>query len=328
MALTYDDVSGIVQTSIRPRVQTNWKNKSVLAMYLTKEGRKKPNMERITNGVKYPIFYTTNGGEKWFTKDDPLPNPQSPTTTAAEFAYKHAAAGIGVYGTDAAQVTGQDAIDSFINIRKQNALDGIWNLVGKSSYSGAADGAKELIGLDAIFDNDPYGKLTKADVLGPDGTTVWAAKTLTKATVTIADLIKQFGKTWDGGSDRSDLGMTHPDVWMAICAKLQPQERYMTDVGHEDVRNAGYVALNIMQCPVYADTYCLGTTGSPTLKKFYFLQTQYLDMFIHPDRNFTVDGPIPTPEMDGKVWRILFSGNVACNRRARQLRWDGIDPDL
>lgn len=328
MALTYDDVSGIVKTSIRPRVQTNWKNKSVLAMYLTKEGRKKPNMERITNGVKYPIFYTTNGGEKWYSKDDPLPNPQSPTTTAAEFAYKFAAAGIGVYGTDMSQVTGPDSIDSFINIRKQNALDGIWDLVGKAVYSAAADGDKKLIGLDAIFDNDPYGKLTKADVLGPDGVTVWSAKTVTKATVAIADLIKQFGRTWDGGTDRCDLIVTTPAEWMAICAKLQPQERYMTDQGHEDVRNAGYVALNFMQAPVYADTYCGGTGGGTADTKLYMLQTQYLDMFIHPDRNFAIDGPIPVPEMDGKVWRLLFSGNIACNRRARQLRIGGIDPDL
>jgi len=323
MALTFDDVTAIIKTSIVPKVQTNWKNKSVLAIKLMKEGRKAPIMRRYTDGVKYPLFYTSQGGAKWFTKDDPLPNPQNPAVTSAQYDYKFGVCPIPCYGTDAAKVTGEDAIKEFIAVRKQNAMDTMWDLVGTAVYSSAADGAKDLIGLRAVTDNDPYGKLTAADVIGPTGTTVWAAKTVTVASFTLALFTKQWARTWDGGTDKSNLGITRPLLWAKFHSLLQPQERYVTD-SDDETRKAGFTSLVYQGVPIYADTYCPVSDASANL---YLLQTDYLDMFIHPDLNFSVEGPIQMPEMWAKTWRILFSGNIATSRRDRQLVIKGLDPD-
>jgi hypothetical protein len=76
------------------------------------------------------------------------------------------------------------------------------------------------------------------------------------------------------------------------------------------------------------DRYCPGSDGGTANNQFFFLNEDYLEFFIHPDRNFVVDEPIRPVNQDARVYPILLACNIGCNRRDRHSRWSNIDPNL
>ena len=156
----------------------------------------------------------------------------------------------------------------------------------------------------------------------------WAAQSFTaSSTLTLGTLNRVWALSWDGAVDRPDLGVAVPAVFSKLQTLLMPQERYTTD-SDDQARKAGFISLIYNGTPIYADKHCGGSGYGTADNNLYLLQTKYLDIAIHPDRNFKVDEPIRPSNQDARIWPILWAGLLGCNRRERQTRWSTINPSL
>jgi hypothetical protein len=235
--------------------------------------------------------------------------------TAAEYAWKQAFVPVVWSGLEKLQNTGRSQVIDLVTSRISNGRKSIFDLVAQATYAdGTGFGGKQMHGLGLFVVAAP----STGTVGGIDraANTFWRNQTGTVAMATAANIatanptpfliaVNQLAIACTRGTDRPDLWLADSIGYTRYLESLQPIQR-ITD---ETMGGAGFTSLKYYGVGGNAD-FVLDNGYCPT-KTVYALNSDYIYLRPHPDRNFVPFGGDRLPvNQDATVKFLGFAGNM------------------
>lgn len=321
---SFDD---IVTTTLRNRsgkLADNATATVALLDRLRRKGKVKPAGGGRTIVQELEVSLNTNGG--WYAGYDTLnTNPFQPFS-AAEYDWKQAYVPVVWSGLEKLKNMGEFEVIDLVASRIRNGEKSLYDLVAQAVYSdGTGSGGKQLHGLQLF--------VVQANTTGIIGgidrasNTFWrnvtASTTMSATVINIASVnpsqflsaLNTLAINTTRGTDRPDLFVADAIGYKQYLESLQPIQR-ITNV---EMGGYGFTALKYFGVGGNAD-FVLDNGYCPA-KTVYALNTDYIYLRPHPERNFVPFGGERIPvNQDATVKFLGFAGNMT----ASNLKLQGI----
>ena len=313
----FDD---IVTTTLRNRsgkLADNATETTVLLDRLRRRGKVKPAGGGRTIVQELETALNPNGA--WYAGFDTLNTNTFEPFSAAEYDWKQAYVPVVWSGLEKLKNMGEFEVIDLVGSRVQNAEKSLYDLVAQASYSaGTGSGGKQMHGLGLFVVNDPstgtVGGISRAS------NTFWrnqvVSVTMSATTINIASASPSpFLSAVNQLAIACTRGTDHPDLWVAdgiayrlYLESLQPIQR----ITSTEMAGYGFTALKYFGVGGNAD-FALDNGYCPA-KTVYALNTNYLYLRPHPERNFTPMGGDRIPvNQDATVRFLGFAGNMCAS---------------
>jgi hypothetical protein len=115
------------------------------------------------------------------------------------------------------------------------------------------------------------------------------------------------------GADQTDLIVATQDLYQAFWESLTTNQRYTSD---DKDATAGFNALRFQQADVIFDRQATNFTS--TGEKMYFINSDYLELVVHRDANWSTLDDKVSVNQDATVIPIIWMGQLVVSNRARQ----------
>lgn len=315
------NLSDIISTTIQSRsgVLADSVTKNNALLYKLKQrGNVKPfsGGNVILQELMYNDTSTLNAGS--YSGYDVIDiTPNSPIT-AAQFDIKQYAAAVSISGLEMLQNAGKEQIIDMLEGRVQVAEAQLMNQISAGVYSdGTGNGSKDITGLASAVSITPtsgtYGGINRAtwtfwQNVKFDATTDGGAAATSG---NIQSYMNRVAVQLVRGMDRPDMIVAGNDYYRLFLESLQAIQR----ITSEDSAAAGFTSLKYMgaglNCDVFLDG---GIGGSLATDRMYFLNTKYIFLRPHRDRNFVpIGGDRQSVNQDATVRLIGWAGNLTCS---------------
>ena len=310
----FDDM---ITTTLRNRdgkLADNATRTMALLDRLRRKGKMKPAAggRTIVQGIEAAL--NPNGG--WYAGADLLNTNIFEPFTSAEYDWKQAYVPVAWTGLEKLKNMGEWEVIDLISSRLANGEKSLTDLVAQAAYSdGTGSGGKQMQGLQLHVVTTP----TSGTVGGIDrGTnTFWRNQT---QSVTFSGTIwnltaqspTQFMHSLNAlaisctrGTDRPDLYVADSIGYTSYLEGLQPIQRI------SDTELAGYGFTNLKYYGVGSNADFVLDNGYCPTSTVYALNTSYIYLRVHPDRNFVAFGGERQPVNQDAVVKMLgFAGNM------------------
>ena len=315
------NLSDVISTTIQSRsgilADSVTKNNALL-MKLKERGNVKPfsGGNVILQELMYNDTSTLNAGS--YSGYDVIDiTPNSPIS-AAQFDMKQYAAAVSISGFEMLQNSGKEQVIDMLEGRIQVAEAQLMNQISAGVYSdGTGNGGKDITGLAAAVSITPtsgtYGGINRAtwsfwQNVKFDATTDGSAAA---TSANIQSYMNRVAIQLVRGTDRPDMIVAGNDYYRFYLESLQSIQR----ITSESSAAAGFTSLKYMgaglNCDVYLDG---GIGGSLATDRMYFLNTKYIFLRPHRDRNFVpIGGDRQSVNQDAIVKLIGWAGNLTCS---------------
>lgn len=319
----FDD---IVTTTLRNRsgkLADNATRTMALLDRLRRKGKVQPAEGGRTIVQELEVALNPNGG--WYAGLDILNANMHEPFSAAEYDWKQAYVPAVWSGLDKLKNQGEYATINLISSRVKNSEKSLTDLVAQAVYSdGTGFGGKQLHGTQLFIVASP----TTGTVGGIDraANTFWRNVT-TSASMSVTGQVNlqttnpsDFLRALNLLAINATRGTDHPDLYVAdaigynmYLTSLQPIQRIM----NTDMAGYGFTALKYFGVGGNAD-FVLDNGYCPT-KTVYALNTDYIYLRPHPDRDFVPFGGDRIPvQQDATVRFVGFTGNMTASNLALQ----------
>lgn len=314
--ISYGD---IVTTTLRnrsPIVADNLTKNNALYGWLAE----RKNIRTIDGGstIIEPLKYGANPNFSWYSGYDLLPVAQSEAVTAAEFTLKLCSDQVVISGEEELKNSGKEKVLDLLAEKTDAAETTVLNQMAAAVYAdGTAFGGKAIIGLDAIVPVDPttgtYGGISRVD------NPFWRPYVLNPGVVITLANIQGYMNTMYlnlmRGADHPDLIISDNYMYSAYESSLQQYQRFTS----ADKAKLGFRGLEYKDAMVVADG---GIGGFATAKTMYFLNSKYLRLRPHKDRNMVPITPKTRAPINQDASVIIFgwAGAMTCNNQQLQGR--------
>ena len=279
------------------------------------------------------IEYSENGTYKRYSGYDVLSVAPSDVFTAAQFAIAQAAVAISISGLEMLQNSGREKMIDLLEARIGNAERTFGNNLSADMYSnGTSDGGKQIGGLQSLVADTP----TSGTVGGIDRATwyFWrnqnqsfATNSLTPGPATMQTMMNRLWLNLCRGGDKPDLFIADNTYFRYYWESLQAIQR----ISSTDEGMAGFGSLKFMTADVVFDggfqgigsgtgpalgagvtwTGTAGTAGGEPANHMYGLNTDYIYLRPHKDRNMVpIDPDRFAVNQDAMVKLIGWAGNM------------------
>lgn len=267
----------------------------------------KGNVRKIDGGytIVRSLDYAENSTFQRYSGFDTLNVQASDVLTAANYDWCQAAVHVVASGRELRMNSGSNQIVDLAKARLKNAMRTAANNTSVDIYSSGAL-TNQMGGLGLIIDTAGTGTVGGINsstytfwgnqFYEIPGTNAW----------TSSNIQGYMNTTWlkcVRGTDQPDLIIASQDFFGTYWASLQNNQRFTSS----DSADAGFKTLQYAGIDVVYDT---NTNFSTTAEKMYFLNTDYLDMTVHQDANWTQVDDKMSVNQDGVVIPILFMGNL------------------
>ena len=279
---TWDNILSTTMHNYRKTLTDNIFNSRPLLNYYMSKGR----VRLVSGGISIvePVIYTL-GDVSAYTGYDQITVTPKNTATAAQYNWKQLVATISISGLEEAQNNSKEMIVNLLEAKVMQAEETLKSSINAQLFGTlSGQGVKHFTGLPTIVD-------ATGTVGGIDSAveTWWAALEDTGAAVTPAQLEAKLRSLYhrgsDAGADHTDAIFTNAYGFESYEATLTPQVRY-TDVSKA---NMGFQNLLFKGTPIFWDFDCSGGTEgtkSTTSATYYGLNSKYVGLVIHSERNF------------------------------------------
>lgn len=311
------DFDDIVTTTLRNRsgkLADNATKTTAFLDRLRKKGKVKPAAGGRTIVQELETSLNPNGG--WFAGYDVLSTNTFQPFSAAEFSWKQAYVPVVWSGLEKLKNMGEFEVIDLIMARVKNGEKSLYDLVATASFSdGTSYGGKQLQGLGLY--------VVQANTTGIVGgidraaNTFWrnqvASVTMSGTTMNLASTnpspflaqLNSLAISCTRGKDRPDLYVADATAYNLYLQSLQPIQR----ISDTDMAGAGFTNLKYFGVGSNADFVL--DNGYCTAKTVYALNTDYIYLRPHPDRNFVPFGGDRVPvNQDATVRMLGFAGNL------------------
>lgn len=314
------NLSDLVTTTLRNRsgqLADNVTKNNEIIRRLNARGNVKP--ARGGRVIVQEVEYAENSGYKRYSGYEPLDISPQELFSAFEFDWKQVALPISISGLEQLMNTGKDAIIDLLESRINNGEKSMMNGLAADCYSdGTADSGKQVGGLQLLVADAP----TSGTVGGVNRATwtfarnqVWSGVTDGGAAVSATNIQSYMNRLWlkcKRGNDVTDLIVSDDAYFNLYWQSLQAIQRIQS----VSEGQAGYQMLKFMGADVVADG---GQGGNCPANHMYFLNTGYLFLRPHPDRNMTqIGGERASVNQDATIRLIGWAGNMTSSNMKLQ----------
>lgn len=304
--MAFPNLTDIVTTTIESRsgeIADNVTKNNALYAQLKMKGRIRPFSGGST--IVEEISYAENQNFSWYSGYDQLQVAAQDVLSAASFAIKQAAVPVVISGLEKLQNAGKQKIIDLLEKRIGVAEGTMMNRMSEAVYSdGTGYGGKQLVGLASAVPVDPttgtYGGIDRATW------TFWRSQLQSSGAMTPATIAREMNRLWVKcvrGKDRPDLIVFDNELWTLYMTALQAQQRF-TD---PKVGELGFPTIKFMDADVVVDG---GIGGYAPANSGWFLNTNYLFLRPHEDRNMVPIGRRIAVNQDAEVEIIAWAGNI------------------
>ena len=307
------NIGELVTTTLRNRtgeLADNITKHNALLVRLSKKGNIKP----ADGGreIDQELEYAENATVQWYSGYDTLDTTPQTVFDAATFDFKQLAGTVSISGLEEAQNSGKERVIPLLNSRIANLERSMRNQLAAALYS---DGtvAKQIGGLKFLIADDPTTSTTVGGI-NQNTYSFWRNKTLVTGApsgLTAAQIQQKFNSMWIQlirGTDKPDSIVADANYYTAFENSLQQQQRFLGDA---DMAKLGFDSLAYKSASVFFDDQC------PT-NRCYFVNTDFLFLRPHKDRQFVPLDDRNSFNQDAKVIPTVWMGNLTCSNRKLQ----------
>lgn len=318
----FDDIVTTTLQNRSGKLADNATKTTVLLDRLRRRGKVKPAAGGRTIVQELEVALNPNGG--WYAGYDTLSTNAFEPLSAASYDWKQAYVPVVWSGLEKMKNMGEFEVIDLVASRVRNAEKSLYDLVASASYSdGTGAGGKQLHGL-GLF-------VVQANTTGTVGgidratNTFWrnqtASVTMSATTINIASTnpsgflhaLNGLAIACTRGSDRPDLYVADGTAYTQYLESLQPIQR----ISSTEMAGAGFTNLKYFGVGSNAD-FVLDNGYCPA-KTVFALNTNYIYLRPHPDRNFVPFGGDRIPvNQDATVRFLGFTGNMTASNLALQ----------
>lgn len=333
---TWTDILSTTMHNYHKTLTDNIFNTRPLLDYYMSNGR----VKTIAGGqsIVEPVMYAEGEADSYAEWDALAVTPQN-TASAAQFDWKQLYATIAISGLEEAQNNGKEQMINLLEAKIMQAEETLKKRLNGMLFGTYASGtpANDFLGLPTLVD-------ATGTVGGIDSSveTWWAASEDTGVAIDAAGLEAKLRDlvhaTSDSGPDSTDAIFTNAYGFGFYESTLTPQVRY-TDTAKA---NLGFQNLMFKSIPMMWDFQCSGGTEgtvATTSASYYGLNSKYVGMKIHKDRNFSqspfsenLSGSVASTHatsgasnaLDARVSFITTYGNHCVRNRRRLWKLTGV----
>lgn len=321
MAFANSAITDIIATTIQSRsgeLADNVTENNPILQRLKQRGNVRPFSGG--NVILEEIMYndsTTNNTNSYSGYEVLNIAPNSPIS-AAQFSITQYASAVTMSGLEMLQNAGKEQIIDLLEGRIKVAEAQLMNRIDTDLYlDGTGNGGKNLTGLAAAVPDSPtsgtYGGINRAtwsfwqskkySGVTDGGAAVSAANIQQYMTALAIQLVR--------GTDKADLIVADNTYYSLYVNSLQAIQR----VTNEQSAGGGFASLKFYGGGTAADVVLGGGIGGhATANHMWFLNTKYLHLRPHKDRNFVpIGGERQSVNQDAIVKLIGWAGNLTCS---------------
>lgn len=251
--------------------------------------------EHIRTGAR---FANLPGG--FYSRGAKFSTTQKETVKEFIHEWKMSYVDVTIDGWTEAITMGTNKIRNYVQDKMSNAQETMSDILNDSLRSGGE--GDNIDGVKAICDDGTnyatYGNIAR-------GTDTWAKGQLDATGGAYANSIFQsmYGLC-SKNNQHPDLIITTQAVYNAVWGKMTPQQRYQ-NTGHVDLRSIGYSGIEFNDALIVVEDDMESGLA-------FFLNSNYIEMVVHKDRNMSWQDFMPHLDEDAKTGRFYWMGNVIC----------------
>ncbi len=311
-------VGEMVTTTLRYRskqIADNVSNNNALLARL----KRKKKMSTISGGTEIleGLDYAENETYRRYSGYEPLDISPQIVLDSARYAWKQIAIAVSISGLEEIQNSGREAVHNLLTKRITNAERTAANGMSKDVYStGTEDGGKQIAGIQAAISTSPatglYGGIDPA--INPFWRNIASSVGSAPDKDTLKGRLQALWVQLVRGRDMPDLVIMDNVYYGLYWDGLVEQQRFTNDE-----RNAGAgfgSALKFNVADVLLDG---GVGGDMPANRAYMVNTDYLALRSHKDRNMVPLGPDRFAiNQDAHVKLIGWAGALCVSNRRLQ----------
>ena len=305
------NIGEIVTTTLRKRnkqLADNVLNHNALFARLNRKGNIRP----VDGGreIIEELEYAENGTVAWYSGYETLDTTPTEVFDAATFDWKQLAGTVTISGLEQLKNSGTERIINLLEARIKNLEKSMQNTAATSVYAdGTGSSGKELGGLALLVADDPTASSTIGGI-NQNTYSFWRNQYSAAASTSSSNILTRMNSMWLScirGTDKPDLISTDSTEYTFFEAALQQYQRF-SDAG---MAEAGFESLKYKTADVVYDDQC-------TAKHMYFLNTDYIYLRPHSDRQFIALDQRESINQDAMVVPVVWAGNMTCSNRSLQ----------
>lgn len=274
-------------------------------------------IKKLSGGYEIvrPLDYAENSTYQRYSGYDALNIGASDVLSAAKYDWVQAAVHVTASGRELRQNAGKEQLIDLASARTKNAMRTAANNMSLDLYSSGSL-TNQMGGLGHIIQTDGGG--TVGGIVST--TYTWWKNQFNEMSGngTYADIKRDMMELWlncTRGTDQPDLIVSTQDLYTAFWEALVPNQRYTSD---DKEATMGFNALRFQQADVIFDRQ--STNFTSTGETMYFINSEYLELVVHRETNWTTLDEKMSVNQDAVVIPILWMGQLTCSNRSLQGR--------
>lgn len=312
MTQDYNDVFTTTLASRTKYLHDNMSKNSALLKKLKEKGKMRP----ITGGTKILEELEYGEGDMiWYSGYDTISYSPKQLFTAAEYALKLCAVPVAVSGEELLMNSGKEQVMDLFEKRIANAEKTLVNKMAAAVYGdGTGSSGKEIGGLALLVADDPTSGTVGGIDRSATGNEFW--RNQVESGEITKDNIKQLMSNvyfkCSRGSDKPDLIVCDDTLYSIYESTLMDLQRF----SDPKIAEAGFISSRFKGADVVYDG---GQGGNCPENHMYFLNTDYIYLRTHKDRDMTVIGGDRRAVNQDALYRIIgWAGNLTMSNAALQ----------
>lgn len=308
----YNDIFTTTLKSRSERLADNMSKNNALLTRLKNKGKMRP----LNGGSK--ILEELEYGEGdivWYSGYDTISYTPKQLFTAAEFALKLCAVPVAISGEEMLMNSGDERIMDLFEKRITNAEKTLTNKMAAAVYGdGTGSSGKEIGGLALLVADDPTsGTVGGIDRSAP-GNEFWRNQAVSGAITSdnIRQMMSNLYYKCSRGADKPDLIVCDDTLYSVYDSTLEALQRF----SDPKVAEAGFTSLKYKGADVIYDG---GQGGNCPANHMYFLNTDFIYLRTHKDRNMKVIGGDRMSVNQDALYNIIgWAGNMTMSNASVQ----------
>ena len=272
-------------------------------------------IKKLSGGYEIvrPLDYAENSTYQRYSGYDELNIGSSDVLSSAKYDWVQAAVHVTASGRELRQNAGKEQLIDLAAARTKNAMRTAANNMSLDLYSSGSL-TNQMGGLGHIIQSNGEGTVGGIN----SSTYTWWKNQFKEMSGagTYADIKTEMMTVWMNctrGTDQPDLIVATQDLYNAFWAALTPNQRYTSD---DKEATLGFNALRFQQADVIFDRQ--STNFTTTGEKMYFLNSNYLELIVHSQTNWTTLDEKMSVNQDAVVIPMLWMGQLCCSKRSLQ----------
>lgn len=308
----YNDVFTVTLENRSKTLADNVSQNNALLSRLKEKGNCRP----ISGGSKILEELEYGEGDMvWYSGYDSISYTPKQLFSAAEYALKLCAVPVAISGEELLINSGDEQVMDLLEKRISNAEKTMCNQMAAAIYGdGTGSSGKAIGGLALLVADDPTTGTVGAINRATTGNEFWRNQSL-GAALTASNIREKMNTVYmncSRGTDKPDLIVCDDTLYALYEGTLSDMQRF----SDPKMADAGFTSLKFKGADVIYDG---GNGGHCPAKHMYFLNTDYIYLRSHKDRNMKVIGGDRMAVNQDALYKIIgWAGNMTMSNAAVQ----------